>query len=192
MIPVSFSVLFKEINQDQWPSYAVMDSHFRRDTGQDPGDLTVARKELDLGHRVILLAHSDTTPVGFQRADLKDGRVVLGSVYVDPEYRRRPVQLQDAGWMREEPCFGVAPYLAKAAFLALRRAGYGMQDVEWFFHNDAGRAYDRWFRRRNSGWEPEVSASQEPARAIHLLKQTRGALEQSRQTFETLELAVNP
>jgi hypothetical protein len=55
-IKVSLKILHRNLGQEYWSDYETLDQKFREAIGADPGDLAIAREQLELGKRVIILA----------------------------------------------------------------------------------------------------------------------------------------
>ncbi|HLD04819.1 MAG TPA: hypothetical protein VJG90_03800 [Candidatus Nanoarchaeia archaeon] len=160
---VSISVVSAPMSSLDWLAFSGLDVKYRVELIKDSclyikdlGDLYVARKQLDLGTRAVILAYSRDIPLGFQRVDKIEGKLWAGSIYVEPELRRVRVTLENTPWMCDQKNYGVAHYLGKAGYLLSRRGGWQGDEMGTYVHNGNGDQVSTWFVRQWPRWEPEV------------------------------------
>ena len=146
---IRLGLLYRAIDEKIWDDYAVLDALFREEVYGTPGDISLARKELQLGNRFYITAHDKNNAIGFKRIDL--GKLsYLGATFVIPEFRGRSVILAETPWLYAESNYTVSKYFSKAAVSILESAGFR---IESRVHNFLGRTLKDWRVKEKNNWE---------------------------------------
>ena len=151
--------------------YHYLDSEFRRELGEGPGDFSIAMEQMAEGKRVVTMALLGEYPVGFERLDAADGVALLGALYIEPEFRNLPVRLTETQWLRAEECKRVWQLVLKGLCIIGSRAGYAR--IGSYDHAGGGFAQKLawpWRRRYQERWDAEATESAEPADVVGFLR----------------------
>lgn len=153
-IKIELKILYRNLGQEYWPDYEMLDQKFRRSIGKDFGDLKKAKEQLESGMRLNILAYCKGEPVGLLRLYMRSQPPVIGDLYVEENFRHKEAVLENTPWLKKETDYEVKHYLAKAAFVVARRAGY--KEVESYIHNVAGDRAAKWRSNQMAKWESEL------------------------------------
>jgi hypothetical protein len=167
-IKIELKCLYGDLGKEYWKDYNLLEQKFEKSIPKFSfGDVPVGRGYLEREHRVNILALSEGKPVGFIRLDMLNQPPRMGWLYVEEEFRNRPVVLENTPWLKKEEGYKISQYLIKAAWVIGRRVGN--EKIESVFHDEAAPKRREWRNTQMDKWEKEVGLF-EPRELLESIK----------------------
>jgi len=156
--------LGKECSQD----YKILDDRFKDSIGTCLNGFDEDIELQSAINTINILAYHYNKPIGLINLYIQEDTSLIGKLFVNPEFRKKIVILDETSWLDNEKDYRTWQYLLKSVYILSKRAGY--EKPGSFIHNLKGKYARDWRDSESSKWELEIGKTDEPSELLKLIR----------------------